>query len=63
MFLQALHAPNTNPTRIVTVDTAAGTITTQVRSSFDVSKPVGEQDVEEVYPYSTTLRGMRWVRP
>ncbi len=63
MFLQAMHAPDTNPVRIVTVDTAAGTITTQVRSSFDRSRPVGEQDVEEVYPYSTTLTGMRWVRP
>ncbi|KRF23479.1 hypothetical protein ASG95_01915 [Phycicoccus sp. Soil803] len=63
MFLQAMHAPDTNPVRIVTVDTAAGTITTQVRSSFDRSKPVGQQDVEEVYPYSTTITGMRWVRP
>ena len=63
MFLQAMHAPDTNPVRIVTVDTSAGTITTQVRSSFDRSKPVGQQDVEEVYPYSTTITGMRWVRP
>ena len=63
MFLQAMHAPDTNPVRIVTVDTAAGTIRTQVRSSFDRSKPLGQQDVEEVYPYSATLTGMRWVRP
>ena len=63
MFLQAMHAPHTNPVRIVTVDTAAGTIRTQVRSSFDLSRPVGQQDVEEVYPYSTTITGMRWVRP
>lgn len=63
MFLQAMHEPDTNPVRIVTVDTAAGTIRTQVRSSFDRSKPLGQQDVEEVYPYSATLTGMRWVRP
>ena len=63
MLLQAMHAPDTNPVRIVTVDTAAGTVTTQVRSSFDRSRPVGEQDVEEVHPYSTTLTGMRFVRP
>ncbi|WP_457254971.1 metallophosphoesterase [Pedococcus sp. P5_B7] len=63
MFLQAMHAPDTNPVRIVTVDTAAGTIATQVRASFDRSKPVGQQDVEEVYPYSTTLTGLRWVTP
>ena len=63
MFLQAMHDPDTNPVRIVTVDTAAGTITTQVRSSFDRSRPLGEQDVEEVHPYSTTISGMRWVRP
>ena len=62
MFLQAMHAPHTNPVRLVTVDTAAGTITTagavQLRP---VARPVGEQDVEEVHPYSTTLSGMRWV--
>jgi hypothetical protein len=63
MFLQAMHAPDTNPVRIVTVDTAAGTIRTQVRSSFDRSRPAGQQDVEEVYPYSATITGMRWVRP
>ncbi|WP_157693048.1 metallophosphoesterase [Pedococcus dokdonensis] len=63
MFLQAMHAPDTNPVRIVTVDTAKGTITTQVRSSFDRSRPVGQQDVEEVYPYSATITGMRWARP
>jgi hypothetical protein len=63
MFLQAMHAPDTNPVRIVTVDTAAGTITTQVRSSYDRSKPEGQRDVEEVYPYSTTISGMRWAQP
>jgi hypothetical protein len=63
MFLQAMHAPDTNPVRIVTVDTAAGTIRTQVRSSFDRSKPVGQQDVEEAYPYSVTIPGMRFVSP
>jgi hypothetical protein len=62
MFLQAMHAPDTNPVRIVTVDTGTGTITTQVRSSFDRSRPPGEQDVEESYPYSATMTGMRWVR-
>lgn len=61
-FLQALHAPSTNPVRIVTVDTAAGTIRTEVRSNFDRALPVGEQDVTRVYPYSTTITGMRWVR-
>jgi hypothetical protein len=63
MFLRAMHAPETNPVRLVTVDTAAGTITTQVRSSYDRSRPEGQRDVEEVHPYSTTITGMRLVRP
>ncbi|GAA2167192.1 metallophosphoesterase [Pedococcus bigeumensis] len=63
MFLQAMHAPDTNPVRIVTVDTAAGTIATQVRASFDRSRPEGQQDVEEAYPYSVTIPGMRFVSP
>lgn len=63
MFLQAMHAPDTNPVRLVTVDTATGTVTTQVRASYDRSRPPGQRDVEEVYPYSRTLSGMRFVRP
>lgn len=63
MFLQAMHAPDTNPVRLVTVDTATGTITTQVRSSYDRSRPEGERDVEQVQPYSATITGMRFVRP
>jgi hypothetical protein len=34
-----------------------------VRSSYDRSKPEGQRDVEEVYPYSTTISGMRWAQP
>lgn len=61
-FLQTMHAPSTNPVRIVTVDTAAGTIRTEVRSNYDRARPAGQQDVTRVYPYSTTVTGMRWVR-
>ena len=61
-FLEAMHAPTTNPVRIVTVDTAAGSIRTEVRSNFDRALPAGEQDVIRVYPYTATVTGMRWVR-
>ena len=60
-FLQAMHAPSTNPVRIVTVDTAHGTLHTEVRSSWDSSRPAGERDVELVHPYTATLTGLRWV--
>ncbi|GAA2738010.1 hypothetical protein GCM10009867_27520 [Pedococcus aerophilus] len=63
MFLQAMHAPDTNPVRLVTVDTATGTLRTQVRSSYDRSRPEGRRDVEQVLPYSATITGMRFVRP
>jgi hypothetical protein len=61
-FLQAMHAPTTNPVRLVSVDTAAGTLTTEVRSSWDSSRPVGQQDVELVHPFSAVQTGMRFVR-
>ena len=63
MFLQAMHAPDTNPVRLVTVDTTTGTITTQVRASYDRSKPEGQRDAEQVYPYSKTISGMTFVHP
>ena len=62
MFLQTMHAPYTNPVRLVTVDTRARTIHTWVRSNVDRSYPVGQQDVTRVYPYTATISLMRWVR-
>lgn len=44
------------------VDTAKGTIRTEVRSNYDNSRPVGSRDVTKVYPFTSTFSGFRWVR-
>jgi len=61
-FLQALHAPD-NPVRIVHVDTAKGTLTSEIRVSYDPTLPAGQQDVDRVLTqYNASVSGMRWVR-
>jgi hypothetical protein len=61
-FLTCFHAPYLNPTRIISVDVANATIRTEIRANWDNSKPAGQQAVDYVYPYSSTVTGMRWVR-
>jgi len=62
-LLQALHAPATNPVRVVTVDTEAGSVSTEVRISLDLSRAQGQQHVDEALPgLSATVRGLVWVR-
>jgi hypothetical protein len=61
-FLQALHAPD-NPVRIVHVDTANGTVSSEVRANYDPTLPSDQRDVDRVYTqYAATVTGMRWVR-
>lgn len=62
-YLQTFHHPSSNPTRLVTVDTANGTLTSEIRLSYDRSLPEGERDVDQVLTqYSSTISGMRWVK-
>ncbi len=58
-FLQAFHDASLNPTRIVTVDTAAGTISTRIVANWDRSL---RTDVDREYTqYRATYTGMRFV--
>ena len=62
-YLTCYHDGYLNPTRIVTVDTTNGTVSTEVRANWNNSKPAGQQAIDYVYPgTSTTVTGMRWVR-
>ena len=58
-FLQAFHDASLNPTRIVTVDTAAGTISTRIVANWD--KLLGLNVDREYTEYRATYTGMRFV--
>lgn len=58
-FLQCFHDPTYNPVRLVRVDTAQGTISTEIRANWNRTT---RADVTYVYPASTTISGMRWMR-
>jgi hypothetical protein len=61
-FLQALHSV-ANPVRIVQVDTAKGSVTSEIRVSYDPTLPTAQRDVDRVLTqYSVEVTGMRWVR-
>ena len=58
-FLQAFHDPTLNPTRIVTVDTAAGTISTRILANYNRTT---QTDVNFEYTeYRATISDMRFV--
>ncbi len=58
-FLQTFHDPTYNPTRIVTVDTAARTISTKIVANWNRTL---RQNVNYEYTaYRTTITGMRYV--
>lgn len=58
-FMQAFHDSTYNPTRIVTVDTATGTISTRIVANYDRARGV---NVEYEYAHHrATIGGMRFV--
>ncbi len=58
-FLQTFHDPSLNPTRIVTVDTAAGTISTRIVANYNRTT---QSDVNFEYTaYRATISNMRFV--
>ena len=58
-FLQAFHDETYNPTRIVTIDTAAGTVSTKIVANYD---RIQRTEVDHEYAaYETTISGMTFV--
>jgi len=58
-FLQAFHDPSKNPTRLVTVDTATGTVSTSIVANYD--KVTGSTASYEYTAYRASFSGLRFV--